>query len=114
MSSIYHHQQPAEWYYGDPNQHHHQQQAQPHDLYNNSYNNYKTDYNNCLNNQPIAQPAPLHHHPHTTGDPSMYNGYYYPAADYAAAVSQHQQQQITHPQMDFQHSNYHQNYHSSM
>lgn len=104
MQPMYHHQQqaqPAEWYY-DPNAH------QPHGLYNNTYNNYKTDFN-CLN-QP---PAPIHH-PST--DPSMYNGgsYYYPQNPPADPYATAAQQQMSHPQMDYQHSNYHQNYHNSM
>jgi hypothetical protein len=104
MQQMYPHQpqaQPNDWYY-DPNI------QQPHAMYNNSYNNYKTDYN-CLNNQ---QPAPIH-----PTDPSLYNGanYYYPQNPpdaYAAPPQQHQMNH--HPQMDYQHSNYHQNYHSSM
>lgn len=123
MQQMYPHQpppqsQPNEWYY-DPNIHHQQQQQAPHAVYNNSYNNYKTDFN-CLNNQP---PAPIHHHPNT--DPSLYNGvnYYYPqnpvADPYVTSplpIPQQQQQQVNHhpQQMDYQHSNYHQNYHSSM
>lgn len=99
---MYHHQaQPNDWYY-DPNQH------QTHGMYNNAYNNYKTDYN-CLN-QP---PAPIHQ---PNADPSLYNNggnYYYPQnppPDVYAANSQHQMN----PQIDYQHSNYHQNYHNPM
>jgi|SRR5690349_16414157 len=101
MQPMYHQPQPTEWYY-DPNQQH----PQTHAMYNNAYNNYKTDFN-CLN-QP---PAPIQN-PST--DP--YNGannYYYqqnppPVDPYATS-----QQQLNHPQMDYQHSNYHQNYHNN-
>jgi hypothetical protein len=102
-----HHQsqaQPNDWYY-DPNQH------QSQGMYNNAYNNYKTDYN-CLN-QP---PAPIHQ---PNADPSLYNGgnYYYshnpPDADpYNVANPQHQMNH--HTQTDYHHSNYHQNYHNPM
>lgn len=101
--TMYHQQQaPSAEYYYDPN---HQQQHQLHEGYNNAYNNYKTEFN-CLNNQP---PAPIH--PNT--DPSMYNGvnYYYshnPTGDPYAANNAPQQQ------MDYQHSNYHQNFHNPM
>lgn len=110
----HHHQQPQshqpDWStYYDPNQQHH------HGMYNNTYNNYKTDYN-CLNQPPThIQP----HHQNT--DPSaMYNGgnyYYYPQtqvpdpyvnqltpqSDYNTTnINHHQQQQQ-------QHSNYQNN-----
>jgi hypothetical protein len=106
MQPMYHHQppqaQPTEWYY--PNHH------QPHGY--NAYNNYKTDYN-CLNQPPAPIPS---------SDPSMYNGvnnYYYPQNPptndpyaNAAQATAHPQPQMAHPQIDYQHSNYHQNYSS--
>lgn len=99
---MYHQQQaPSAEYYYDPNH----QPHQLHEGYNNAYNNYKTDFN-CLNNQP---PAPIH--PNT--DPSMYNGvnpYYYPNPTTGDPYANNATQQ----QMDYQHSNYHQNYHNSM
>lgn len=93
-------QAPSAEYYYDPNNH---QQHQVHEGYNNAYNNYKNDFN-CLNNQP---PPPIH--PNT--DPSLYNGsnYYYPQNPTSDPYANTSQQQ-----MDYQHSNYHQNYHNSM
>lgn len=48
---------------------------QQHGMYNNTYNNYKTDYN-CLNQQQQQPPPPTTHlQTHQNpGDPSMYNG----------------------------------------
>jgi hypothetical protein len=95
----YLHAQPTDWsnYYD-------------HAMYNNSYNNYKTDYN-CLN-----QPQQHHHPPlsqsiHQSTDPAMYNGvnnyYYYPQQQPQQPdpyINQNQPQQ--HPAgMEYQHSN---------
>lgn len=89
-----HAQQPTEWSnYYDPSQHQHA-------MYNNSYNNYKTDYN-CLNQPPQAM--------HQSTDPAMYNNgannyYYYPQQQQPDPyINQNQQQ---HPAgMEYQHPN---------
>lgn len=96
--TMYQQTQPADWStYYDPNQ--------QHGMYNNSYTNYKTDYN-CLNQQP-----PTHIQTHQSADPSMYNGnnyYYYPQDPY---INQQQQQQMSSPQTDYSAtSNHPQNY----
>lgn len=89
--------------YYDPNQ--------QHGMYNNTYNNYKTDYN-CLNQQQQQPPPTTHQNP---ADPAMYNGsnyYYYPQVP-DPYINHQQQQQMSSPQPDYSnnlnhqpHSNY--------
>jgi hypothetical protein len=104
---MYH--QPNEWSYYDPNQ--------QHGMYNNTYNNYKTDYN-CLN-QPPPQTHQIHQQQQPSTDPStMYNGanynYYYqtpdPYAAAAAAAANHHQTHPHHIQADYTNINHHSNY----
>lgn len=85
---------------------------QQHAIYNNTYNNYKTEYN-CLNQPPAPAPpqqpsiaAPQTHIHHQSTDPStIYNGanynYYYQTPD---------PHQVHHLQADYTNINHHSNY----
>lgn len=106
MQPMYHQDaQASNWYYD---------QANAHAMYSaNAYNNYKTDYN-CLN-QPVPPPpvavAPPIHQPIDTS--TMYNGtnyYYHPQTNPDPYAINHQMN----PSLDYQHSNFHTNYHNNM
>jgi hypothetical protein len=103
---MHHYPQHTDWSnYYDPSQHH--------TMYNNTYNNYKTDYN-CLN-QPPPPPPSQHQHPqsiHPNTDPAMYNGannyYYYPQQQQQQQQADPyiNQNQSQHPAgMEYQHPN---------
>lgn len=122
-----------DWYYAEQ-----QQQQQQNHMYNNYNNfNYKTDFN-CLNHQqPAVAQQPLLPHtqqqrqqqPEIQSHQQFHNsGIYNGANQYYQQQQQQQlqqypqnpnpytaiQQNINHPAtMDYQHSNYHTNYHNA-